>query len=296
MRTLNWAEAAQHCQSAGESFVLITVLGAAGSTPRDSGTKMVITGESSWDTIGGGQLEFSIITHARQLLLQPKAAQEIHHFPLGASLGQCCGGSVTVLFEQFPSAFPVVVFGAGHVAQALIRIMAELPCRVHWIDNRAGQFPEPLPPNVVPILADQPAEEVPQLSPGSHVLVLTQNHQLDYDICLRVLNRDDLPYLGLIGSHTKAQRFRQRLTHRGYSESALQRLECPAGLSEVPGKHPMEVAVSLAGRLIALRQAQQPDTPARTGISWKTLKQRFQQPIDTHGTGYRLSITDPKES
>ena len=64
------------------------------------------------------------------------------HYPLGAKLAQCCGGSVTIMFECFNVTPPmsILVFGAGHVAAALMTILAELPCQVDWVDSRAEMF------------------------------------------------------------------------------------------------------------------------------------------------------------
>ena len=64
------------------------------------------------------------------------------HYPLGAKLAQCCGGSVTVMFECFNVTPPmsILVFGAGHVAAALMTILAELPCQVDWVDSRPEMF------------------------------------------------------------------------------------------------------------------------------------------------------------
>ena len=56
-----WFDAVQCCQHTGEAYALVTVLGCTGSTPRDQGSKMVITGESTFDTIGGGHMDLSLI-------------------------------------------------------------------------------------------------------------------------------------------------------------------------------------------------------------------------------------------
>jgi len=58
MRSQHWFDAVQKCQHNGEAYALITVLGCSGSTPRDQSSKMVVTGEKTYATIGGGQLEF----------------------------------------------------------------------------------------------------------------------------------------------------------------------------------------------------------------------------------------------
>ncbi|HCP22396.1 MAG TPA: xanthine dehydrogenase accessory protein XdhC, partial [Marinobacter hydrocarbonoclasticus] len=127
---LNWHQAVALCEQRGEPYALVTVLGVTGSVPREPATKMVITGEHCYDTIGGGHLEHRICQQARERLARRDYTPELAHFPLGASLGQCCGGRVSVLLEAHPGCQQqLVLFGAGHVAKAVVQILAGLPWR-----------------------------------------------------------------------------------------------------------------------------------------------------------------------
>lgn len=96
---LTWVQAVAECERSGRPYVLVTVLGVTGSVPREPASKMVVTPEHSYDTIGGGHLEYRVIARARERLANHEYSFELAHFPLGASLGQCCGGSVAVLLE-----------------------------------------------------------------------------------------------------------------------------------------------------------------------------------------------------
>lgn len=251
-RFLDWTEAAAALSRRGEAYVLITVLGVMGSAPRDSGTKMLVSAGLTVDTIGGGHLEYTAINRARELLLVGDNTQHLEEFPLGAKLGQCCGGRVTLLYECFAStATQVALFGAGHVGRALVEILAHLPLRVRWIDSRLEQFPETIPTGITRVVAAHPEDEVADLPPGTFVLVMTHQHPLDYAITEAVLRRGDAGFLGVIGSETKARRFRLRLERRGLSREAVATLHSPIGLEGVPGKRPMEVAVSIAAQVIA---------------------------------------------
>ena len=98
MAAESWHEALHRCERQGQSYVLMTVLGTAGSIPRDVGSKMLVTAEHQDDTIGGGELEFQLIQRARQLLLGHESSQQLLNMPLAAKAGQCCGGSVRCLF------------------------------------------------------------------------------------------------------------------------------------------------------------------------------------------------------
>lgn len=85
---------------AGTRSVLVTVVAARGSVPRAPGTRMIVTEDAVHGTIGGGHLEYKAIEIARGLIAGT-SARALHRFPLGASLGQCCGGVVQLLFEPF---------------------------------------------------------------------------------------------------------------------------------------------------------------------------------------------------
>lgn len=272
-----WYQAVADCEAQGEPYVLISVLGVTGSVPREPASKMVVTGEHSYDTIGGGHLEYQICQQARDKLARREFSSDLAHFPLGASLGQCCGGSVSVLLEAHPGCEQeLVLFGAGHVAKALVTILAELPWRVTWVDERLDQFPSHVPANIRIHHTDDPVGDAPALCSGKQVLILTHNHQLDFDLCRALLTDGTYAGLGLIGSETKADRFRKRLDHRGFSADAIDSVRCPVGRPDVPGKRPMEVAISISAELLALTTPNQP-VSARRGLPWKQLRRLIQK-------------------
>ncbi|MCP4330314.1 MAG: xanthine dehydrogenase accessory protein XdhC [Alphaproteobacteria bacterium] len=84
-----------------EPVVLVTVARAKGSTPREAGAKMIVGGRGPLGTIGGGHLEYRALELARELLGDNDRPETLlHDFALGPSLGQCCGGNATILFER----------------------------------------------------------------------------------------------------------------------------------------------------------------------------------------------------
>ncbi|WP_317931473.1 xanthine dehydrogenase accessory protein XdhC [Halioxenophilus sp. WMMB6] len=272
-----WYQAIAHCQEVGEACALVTVLGAAGSTPREPGAKMVITTNSSYDTVGGGQLEYLIIQFARERIAAGEVGIHMQAFPLAAEARQCCGGHVSVMIEIFASAtWNLVVFGAGHVAQQLIPILARMPARVQWFDNRpdfqlsSAQLPDSNNLEVTPLL--DPEQTIRQLPANSEVIILTHDHALDFELCRLALARSDIPFVGCIGSNTKAKRFERRLQEAGFNAEDLQRWVCPIGLPEVQGKLPIEVAVSISAQLVARRQLHTQHQHDRRGLAWRELK------------------------
>ncbi|OUS28090.1 xanthine dehydrogenase accessory protein XdhC [Thalassotalea sp. 42_200_T64] len=258
--SMNWNSAAYQLSKQGKAYVLVTLVGVSGSTPRNSGTKMVISKEQTFDTIGGGHLEHKTIKHAQKMLASGKDCQHLEHFQLGSNLGQCCGGNASVLFEYFAAVgVNIMLFGAGHVGRVLIPMLAQLPCQVTWVDSREQQFPVNLDAchNVHQVVSEEPEDEVASMPENSYYIVMTHNHQMDFDITQAILKRADFNYLGLIASDTKWRRFQQRYKHRDLDQHQVARMKCPIGLEQVSGKLPMEVAVSVAAEVINCYQAEQ---------------------------------------
>jgi xanthine dehydrogenase accessory factor len=247
--------------------VLVTVGQTQGSVPRESGTWMAVFEHAVVGTIGGGRLEWQATARARELLSTPNARAIAERYALGPSLGQCCGGALTLQFEPVsqadaqglrtrlrPTLQDLTLFGGGHVGQAIVRLMLTLPYAITWIDSRDSVFPADLPDRVR-CEHSQPVEQAVQdLPAGSQVLVMSFSHAEDLDIVsqclLRQRERDDLPFVGLIGSQTKWAVFRRRLLARGFTEAELDRITCPIGVPGIRGKEPAVIAVAVAAQLL----------------------------------------------
>ena len=157
-----------------------------------------------------------------------------------------------------PCDFQVVLFGAGHVGQALTQVLTDsVPCRILWIDSRPGQFPAAAPDNVETRAAQDPVAQVGGLPPDAYCLVMTHSHELDQNLCEALLRRGDFAWLGLIGSATKQRRFMQRFKQKGLTQAQLARLTCPIGIPGIQSKQPGAIAVSVAAQLLQLREARQ---------------------------------------
>lgn len=279
MHKLNWTQAIEHCNQTGKAYVIATVIGAQGSTPRDTGSKMVIDAKKNYDTIGGGQLEYLIIQEAHKLILKNKYCQVFRPLPLAAEAAQCCGGFVTVLLECFTASDrQIILFGAGHVSQALLQILSGIPCQVTLVDNRPEQIPVELPANCQSVCVQQPEDYIDTLPDKSWIVVFTHDHQLDYALIKNMLKNPRFSYVGLIGSDTKAKRFKKRLASDNISTQLIDSLYCPIGLAELPGKLPMEVALSIAGQLQSLYSQQQTNAPYtnqsnKNVTTWRDIKQ-----------------------
>jgi xanthine dehydrogenase accessory factor len=224
---------------------------------------MWVSADGMQGTIGGGNLEYAALKIAREMLLSGEVRRE-RRFALGDSLGQCCGGAVRLGFTARPAPAPpsapefhVVLFGAGHVGKEVAHILERLPCQITWVDPRPDAFPSKVGANVRAVIEEEPAWMVDEAPPGALYLVMTHSHALDLDLVERALRRNDCGFLGLIGSETKAAKFRARLARKGFSGAQLDRLVSPIGLLKA-GKHPAHIAVSIVAQLLAT-QHQAPD-------------------------------------
>jgi xanthine dehydrogenase accessory factor len=261
-----WLASARHA-------VLVEVLEARGSAPREAGTRMLVSTDQNAGTIGGGHLELKAIAQARAMLESANAAPQSAHYPLGPALGQCCGGAVTLGFVLLDDAalrawptteprFHLQLYGAGHVGRAIVRALAPLHIVVDWIDERDEEFPPSLfdhaaawPTHIHRVCVDAVESEVRHAPPGAFYLVLTHQHDLDLRITEAILRRGDFAYLGLIGSKTKKQRFIHRFEQRGIQPDAIARITCPIGMRGITGKEPEVIAAAVVAQLLQVPRA-----------------------------------------
>lgn len=155
-----------------------------------------------------------------------------------------------------PALTPLILYGAGHVGRALVRILDGLPFAVIWVDIDAARFPESPPSGIDARIAADPAALATNAPSQAIHLVMTHSHPLDLAICHAVLARGDFRFLGLIGSETKRARFLKRLRELGVAEECLARLTCPIGAPQVKGKQPAIIAVAVAAQLLEIAGAE----------------------------------------
>ena len=249
-------------RAGARAAVVVEVLDSRGSVPREAGTRMLVAGDDVVGTIGGGHLELKAIDQARQLLASGAMNPVTEDIALGPTLGQCCGGALTLRYSALSHDDPahwllpaprffLQLYGAGHVGRAIVQLLSGIDCRVQWIDEREDQFPAgPLPPHIEKLCVEPVEAEVRQAPPGACYLVLTHSHDLDLAITEAILRRADFGFCGLIGSKTKRARFRHRYETRGIEQALIDRITCPIGLPGIDGKEPEVIAVSVVAQLL----------------------------------------------
>ena len=244
--------AAAELTQSSQPFVLITVVKAQGSTPRNAGAKMIWRPAPNGDgslvgTVGGGQFEMLALDAAREHFTRRSCGME--HYVLGADADQCCGGTMDVFFEFHGSCQRLVIFGAGHVSSALADLMSASPLELVVVDDRpewnsAERFPYcrriPSWDAGVDAACAQPASTL--------ACVMTCSHDTDFELLRKLLRRPPA-FLGLIGSRSKRACLFGRLVASGIDEAIVQNVHCPIGVGNT-GKEPRLVAISMAAQLL----------------------------------------------
>jgi xanthine dehydrogenase accessory factor len=258
---MNLRDAALQWLASGQPAIVVEVGQHRGSVPREAGTRMLVAARAVLGTIGGGHLELQAIEHARRLL-RGEALRTEQQNALGPTLGQCCGGAVTLHYTPLetsaPAAWPapaprfvLQLYGAGHVGRAIVRLLEGIDCRVSWIDERASEFPpQPSAAHIERVCVEPVEAEVVRAPAAAFYLVLTHSHALDLAVTEAILRRGDFGYLGLIGSKTKRMRFVHRFEARGIAGDLLDRITCPIGVPGIDGKEPEVIAVAVVAQLL----------------------------------------------
>jgi xanthine dehydrogenase accessory factor len=237
----------------GRTFVTATVVHVQGSVPQRPGAKLLVADGVQAGTVGGGALEHRLAELSRALLSDPARTTELVELHLVRDLAMCCGGSVKAFLEKVEPPERLVVFGAGHVGRALAAQGRELGFVVTVVDERedwatAERFPG------AELALRHPGEWARHAATDgrTYACVMTHDHALDQEI-VEALLRKPLRYLGLIASRRKSEMFRTRLDAKGFTAEEIARLRSPMGVY-VGAVSPEEIAVSIAGELVAVRR------------------------------------------
>jgi xanthine dehydrogenase accessory factor len=246
----------------GRPFVLVTLVETVGSAPQDAGTKMLVdAGGLRHGTVGGGRVEARAIADAQAFLADPTGPScRLVEWNLQRDVGMTCGGVVKLLFEAYGvRPWRVVVYGAGHVAQAVVQCLLLLDCGVVCVDPREEWLARlPRCSRLEAVRLAEPRDWVPHLRADDHVVCMTMGHRTDLPVLEAIFRHGVMPRsLGVIGSRAKRGVLVRELTAAGIPAEVLATLRCPIGLP-IGGNQPGEIAVSVVAELLQLRDAVSP--------------------------------------
>ena len=237
-------------------LVTVTIVDTAGSVPQDSGAKMIVTAAGRhFGTVGGGKVETKAIAEAQQMLSgEVEETNRFAQWNLAKDVGMTCGGVVRLYFESHNAGrWRIVIFGAGHVANALVHLLVHLDCQITCIDPREEWLARlPPSPKLTAIRSDDMPSMVESLPDDAFVALMTMGHTTDKPILIEILRTRSFPYLGVIGSAAKANILKRDLEEAGLPSEAKQAFFCPIGLS-IGSSHPYEIAVSAIAQMLSVR-------------------------------------------
>lgn len=249
-RPMRVLKAAAEAIRTGRAAALVVVVEERGSTPRSRGSRMLVYGDGSLvGTIGGGAIEHQVVQEALRVLTL--GAPATYHAHLTRDLGMCCGGEMSVYIEPLEHRPTLTIYGAGHVAEALAPIAVALEFDVQVVDERDALI-ERSAFDGTDRHTDNPVAHAASLENG-YALIVTHDHALDQELVSRLLPKESLAWVGMIGSRAKVTRFLVRLKASGATEQQLRRLCAPVGL-DLGAETPSEIAVAIAAELVRVRR------------------------------------------
>ena len=265
-----------------EALVLVTITESSGSSPRHSGSRMLVgKGKSAdperlWGSIGGGITEHLALKEAIGILQNGESFSGalLKKYSLrsdeAASEGAVCGGEITVSFrllaskdektlkeieKEMLSRGIVYVFGGGHVAQELVSLLYRLDFRCVVFDDREEFVSKDLFPCAEKlILGDfSNINKSIALTKDDYAVIVTRGHLWDLEAWAFAL-KSGAAYIGIIGSKSKHEFVKGKLRELGFAADAInaERVHAPIGI-EIKSETPAEIAVSIAAEVILWR-------------------------------------------
>ena len=244
------------CLEENRPAALATVISASGSTPAETGAKMLVYEDGSiLGTVGGGALEARVIEEALRVIQEGEPFYGSYSLSNddAAGLGMVCGGEVSVFIDCFVSGPELVIVGAGHISQYLARMAKMLGFKVIVIDDREDYACEERFPEADRLVAADIAEALEGLrvTENTYLAILTRGHRHD-QVALEKVLLSNAAYIGMIGSRNKIKTVFDNLKQKGFSASSLEKIHAPIGL-DLGGGTPAEIALSIAAEIVQVR-------------------------------------------
>jgi len=238
------------------SFASITLLDIRGSAPQIIGAKAIVTDQGIVaGTIGGGKIEGASIDYAHRILSGDEGiTNDLVTWNLQSDIGMTCGGEVKLFFEfHRQTVWPIAVFGAGHIAQALIPMLTKLNCKVTCIDPRSDWIAKlDDHPKLRKRCVANPADLVGEFSERTFFVLMSKGHSADLPVLTEILSTRKAPYIGVIGSKQKASVLRRELSEKQIDSKKIDSVFCPIGFP-IGNNTPAEVAISVLAQLLKVR-------------------------------------------
>ena len=245
--------------------VIVRIVETRGSMPRGAGAWLALSEDGSlMGSVGGGSIEYLAIERAREVLAG--APGETRWFTHDET-GMTCGGDAlldihpagegeleTLLSTEQTEKTRAFVYGAGHVASALVKLLPGVGFAPIVVDDRPAMAVVERLPGAARIVCG-PYTDLATLDAlpgaGDFAVVLTHGHIADIDVLDQILGCG-CAYVGCIGSRRKAAIAREELVHRGHDREAVDAIRLPIG-EDIGAETPTEIALAIAAQMVRVR-------------------------------------------
>lgn len=279
----------------GRKMALATVVKTWGSSPRPVGSHLVIDADGHMEgSVSGGCVDGVVVTAAHDCIENGKGVLLEFEVATDQAweVGLSCGGEVHILVEplvgiadkasylldgdpnqikqltsetemsegeffihEYKPALKMIVVGAVHISQALVKMAQTLDIDVTLVDPRTAYASEERFPGIK-FITDWPDEALEKIGINSSTAIVTLSHdpKLD-DPALEIAMRSNAFYIAALGSRKTQKQRRERLREKGFTDVELARIHGPAGL-DIGALEPAEIALSILSELVSIRRAE----------------------------------------
>ena len=234
----------------GQRVAMLTVVGTEGSAPRDVGTRMAVTPETTHGTIGGGSVEGLAIEDARAVLAgEAEPGTREYELERGGNTGMVCGGAMSVFIDRLESEPRLYIAGGGHIAQELAALADRLDYRVVVVDDREEYADESLFPDGVRVVRGDYGDSLREFPMGAESAVAVATRSSTFDAAAVAAGLDGgAGYVGLVASETKTEHVFDSLAEDGYARAELAGVRAPVGL-DLGGGSPADIALAILAEI-----------------------------------------------
>lgn len=238
----------------GQKVALVTLIKKDGSAPGAEGQMMAVLADgSSQGTIGGGTSEHKVIKRCTEAINNQERTFSFSYDL--AENGLLCGGSIEGFCNILGLGERLVLFGAGHVSQAIAPLAQSIGFQVFVCDDRADLCNYFSKDTQYLACSEESWADLLPLHPEDYVVICTRGHEHDLS-ALRYCIDKKLHYLGMIGSKRKVTSIYQALIHEGVSKENLSHVYAPIGINIADGR-PSEIAISILAEILAVKNSGQ---------------------------------------
>lgn len=235
------------------SFVLATIIEAEGSTPRKTSAKMIILENGQiYGTIGGGALEKKVVEES--LISIKEKRSKLLEYSLNPNkkneLNMVCGGNAKIFLECYSSVPEIVLFGGGHVCQAIAQIADFIKIPYTIVDNMKEYANRERFRNAKNIIVTDFQDAIKDINfTKEHMIIIATRGHVHDNECVSEVLKQDVKYIGMIGSKTKVSKSKEKLKAMGFDKEKINQINMPIGL-DIGAETPEEIAISIMAEVM----------------------------------------------